>query len=188
MQTGLKPSSFGDYMDDWSSWSLLHPLRICFRLSARPNRWKWRGPSPTWVAPNNSQEALDGGAGDEVCEDGLQPSKLILNPRPMPRRLLVRNLMRPLQMADEAVGVCRQTSPENAMDLATGLASVHREEEHVGDEEIAEAWLTSRRPECWRWRPRTRSSSVCCFGSVSAKNVWACAATKPQRSPSVPWR
>ena len=128
-------------MDVWPSWSPFRPPLICFRLFAKPNRWKWRGPSPTWVAPSNSQEDLDGGAGAEVHADGLQPSKWILRPRPMPllsRSWLVRNLTQPTLMVDVAVGACRQTSAESVVDLVTGPFSAHPEVERVDDKEVDE--------------------------------------------------
>ena len=125
-------------MDGWPSWSPSHPPQIYSRLSVKLSRWNWHVPSPTWVAPINSHEDLDGGAGDEVRTDGLQPSKRILNPWPMPRIRLARSFMpRPTQMADEAEGACRQTSAESAEDLVTGHFNVRREEECAGDEEVA---------------------------------------------------
>ena len=36
------------------------------------------------------------------------------------------------------MGVCQQINAKNAEDLATGLSSVRREEEHAGDEEVVE--------------------------------------------------
>ena len=90
------------------------------------------------MAPINSHEDPDGGAGDEVRADGLQPSKRILNPWPMPRIRLAHSFMpRPTQMADEAEGACQQTSAESAEDLVIGHFSVRREEERAGDEEVA---------------------------------------------------
>ena len=89
---------------------------------------------PTRVAPSNSQEDLDGEAGAEVRADSFQPSKLNLNLWPMPSRRC-RSLMRPTQMADVAVGACRQTSAESAEDLATGHFSAHPEEVRAGGEE-----------------------------------------------------
>ena len=50
--------------------------------------------------------------------------------------MLVRSCTRPILMADEAVGVCRRINAVNAVDLATGLSSVRREEERVGGEEV----------------------------------------------------
>ena len=126
-------------MGVWLSWSRLHPLRIYSRQSEKPSRWKWQGPLPTWVAPSNSQEVLDGGAGVVVLADGLQPSKLSRSPRPMLSRMhLVRNLMRPMLQVQEdvAVGVCRLTNAANVMDTVIGLSNAHPEEEHVGDEEV----------------------------------------------------
>ena len=126
-------------MGVWPSWSLLHPPLIYSRQSEKPSRWKWQGPLPTWVAPNNSQEDLDGEAGVVVRAGGLQPSKLSRSPRPMLSRMhLVRNLMRPMLQVPEdvAVGVCRLTSAANAMDMVTGLFSARPEVEHVGDEEV----------------------------------------------------
>ena len=125
-------------MDGWLNWSPSHPPQIYSRLFGKPSKWNWRVPLPTWVAPNNSHKDPDGGAGDEVRADGLQPSKQILNPRPMPRRLLARISVRPMQMADAAVGACRQTSAKSVVALVTGLFSVHHEEEHMGDEEVDE--------------------------------------------------
>ena len=126
-------------MGVWPSWSRLHPPLIYSRQSEKPSRWKWQGPLPTRVAPSNSQEALDGGAGVVVRADGLQPSKLSRNPRPTPSRMhLVRNLMRPMlqEQEDVAVGVCRLTNAANVMDTVTGLFSAHPEVEHVDDEEV----------------------------------------------------
>ena len=126
-------------MGVWPSWSLLHPPLIYSRQSEKPSRWKWQGPLPTWVAPSNSQEDLDGEAGVVVRAGGLQPSKLSRSPRPMPSRMhLDRNLMRPMLQVPEdvAVGVCRLTSAANAMDMVTGPFSAHPEVEHVGDEEV----------------------------------------------------
>ena len=91
------------------------------------------------MAPSNSHEDPDGGAGDEVHEDGLQPSKLILNLRPMPRRLLAHSSLWSIRIqADVAVGVCRLINAVNAVALGTGPFSVRREEEHVGDVEDVE--------------------------------------------------
>ena len=92
---------------------------------------------PTWVAPSNSHEVLDGGAGAGAHADGLQPSKWIRRPRPMldSRTRLVRNCMRPTGMADAAVGVCRLINAANAVALGTGPFSVRREEVRAGDEE-----------------------------------------------------
>ena len=126
-------------MGVWPSWSQLHPPRTYSRQSEKPSRWKWQGPLPTWVAPNNSQEDLDGEAGVVVRAGGLQPSKLSRSPRPMPSRMhLDRSLMRPMLQVPEdvAVGVCRLTSAANAMDMVTGLFSARPEVEHVGDEEV----------------------------------------------------
>ena len=126
-------------MGVWPSWSLLHPPLIYSRRFVRPSRWKWQGPLPTWVAPSNSQEDLDGEAGVAVRAGGLQPSKLSRSPRPMPsRKHLDRNSMRPMLQVPEdvAVGVCRLTNAANAMDMVTGLFSVRPEVEHVGDEEV----------------------------------------------------
>ena len=126
-------------MGVWPSWSLLHPPRIYSRQSEKPSRWKWQGPLPIWVAPSNSQEVLDGGAGVVVLADGLQPSKLSRSPRPMLSRMhLVRNLMRPMLQVQEdvAVGVCRLTNAANVMDTVIGLSNAHPEEEHVDDEVV----------------------------------------------------
>ena len=124
-------------MGVWPSWSLLHPPLIYSRRSEKPSRWKWQGPLPTWVAPSNSQEDLDGEAGVVVRVGGLQPSKLSRSPRPMPSRMhLDRNLMRPMLQVQEDVGVCRLTSAANAMGMVTGPFSAHPEAEHVGDEEV----------------------------------------------------
>ena len=85
IRTGRNPSSYGDYTDAWPNWSQFHPLRICPQQSAKQSRWRWRVPSPTWVAPINShEEVLDGGAGAEAHADGLQPSKWTNSPWPMP--------------------------------------------------------------------------------------------------------
>ena len=138
MQTGLKPSSSGDYMDVWPSWSLLHPPRICFRQSEKPNRWKWRDLLPTWVAPINShEEELAGGAGAEAHADGLQPSKWTNSPWPMPdsRILLVRSLTRPMEMAGVVEDACRQINAVSVVDSATGHSNARREVERAGDEE-----------------------------------------------------
>ena len=126
-------------MGVWPSWSLLHPPRIYSRQSEKPSRWKWQGPLPTWVAPSNSQEVLDGGAGVVVLAGGLQPSKLSRSPRPMLSRMhLVRNLMWPMLQVQEdvAVGVCRLTNAANVMDTVIGLSNAHPEEEHVDDEVV----------------------------------------------------
>ena len=126
-------------MGVWPSWSLLHPPRIYSRQSEKPSRWKWQGPLPTWVAPSNSQEVLDGGAGVVVLAGGLQPSKLSRSPRPMLSRThLVRNLMRPMLQVQEdvAVGVCRLTNAANVMDTVIGLSNAHPEAEHVDDKVV----------------------------------------------------
>ena len=99
---------------------------------------KWRAPLPTWVAPSNSHEVVqDGGAGAEVRADGLQPSKRTNSPRPMPgtRSRLVRNYMRPTEMAGVAEGVCRQINAVSVADSVTGLVNARREEARAGDEE-----------------------------------------------------
>ena len=91
------------------------------------------------MAPNNSHEVLNGGAGVEVRADGLQPSKLSLNPRPMPsRRVLVRSSTRPMLKKDVAEDVCRQTSAENITDLVTGRFNAHPGAVRAGDEEVVE--------------------------------------------------
>ena len=126
-------------MGVWPSWSLLHPPRIYSRQSEKPSRWKWQGPLPTWVAPSNSQEDLDGEAGVVVRAGGLQPSKQSRSPRPIPSRMrLDRSLMRPMLQVQEdvAVGVCRLTNAANVMDTVIGLSNAHPEEEHVDDEEV----------------------------------------------------
>ena len=88
-RTGRNPSSFGDCMDVWPSWSPFHPRRICMLQFAKRSRWRWRVPSPTWVAPINShEEVLDGGAGAEAHADGSQPSKWTNSPWPMLLRVL----------------------------------------------------------------------------------------------------
>ena len=119
----------------WLSWSLLHPPRIYFRLSVKPSRWNWRDPLPIRVAPSNSHEELDGEAGVEVCTDGLQPSKLILSPWPMPRRRC-RNLMRQMQRqvaVDE--DACQLINAASVVDLVTGPFSAHPGAVRVGDVE-----------------------------------------------------
>ena len=81
-------------MEEWPNWSLFHPRRTCMLQFAKRSRWRWRVRLPIWVAPNNSREEVqDGGAGAEVRADGLQPSKRINSPRPMPgtKIRLVRN-------------------------------------------------------------------------------------------------
>ena len=92
---------------------------------------------PTWVAPSNSHEVLDGGAGAGAHADGLQLSKWIHRHRPMPdsKSRLARNSMRPTVMADAAVDVCRLTNAANVVALGTGPFSVRREEVRAGDEE-----------------------------------------------------
>ena len=126
-------------MGVWLSWSLLHPRQIFSRQSEKPSKWSWQGPLPTRVAPSNSQEYPDGGAGAGVHAGGSQLPKWILHPRPMPRRImLARSSMRPTLMADVVADVCRLINAANVMDLATGLFSVRHEEERAGDEEVAE--------------------------------------------------
>ena len=122
----------------WPSWSLLHPPQICSRLSVKPSRWNWLDPLRIRVAPNNSHEELDGEAGVEVRADGLQPSKLILNPWPMPRRRC-RNLTRQIQRqvaVDE--GACRLINAASVVDLVTGPFSAHPGAVRVGDVEDVE--------------------------------------------------
>ena len=89
------------------------------------------------MAPSNSHEVLDGGAGAGAHADGLQPSKWIRRPRPMldSRTRLVHTCMRPTVMADAAVDVCRLINAANAVALGTGPFSVRREEVRAGDEE-----------------------------------------------------
>ena len=126
-------------MGVWPSWSLVHPPLIYSRQSEKPSRWKWQGPLPTWVAPSNSQEDLDGEAGVVVCAGCLLPYKLSRSPRPMPSRMhLDCSLMRPMLQVPEdvAVGVCRLTNAANVMDTVIGLSNAHPEEEHVDDEAV----------------------------------------------------
>ena len=106
--------------------------------SAKRSRWRWRVPSPTWVAPINShEEELDGGAGAEAHADGLQPSKWTNSPWPMPdsRMPLVRTCMRPTVMAGVAEDACRLINAASVADSATGLSNARREEARAGDEE-----------------------------------------------------
>ena len=105
--------------------------------SAKRSRWRWRVPSPTWVAPINSHVALDGGAGAEAHADGLQPSKWTNSPRPMPdsRSRLVRTCMRPMAMAGVAEDACRLINAASVADLVTGHSNARREVARAGDEE-----------------------------------------------------
>ena len=125
-------------MDEWPSWSLFHPRRICMLQFVKRSRSKWRAPLPTWVAPSNSHgEVQDGGAGAEVHADGFQPSKWTNSPRPMPgtKSRLVRSSMRPTLMAGVAEDAYRQTNAASVADSVTGLFSARREEVRAGDEE-----------------------------------------------------
>ena len=105
--------------------------------SAKRSRWRWRVPSPTWVAPINSHVELDGGAGAEAHADGLQPSKWTNSPWPMPdsKIMLVRSLTRPMEMAGVVADACRQINAASVVDSATGHSNARREVERAGDEE-----------------------------------------------------